>query len=131
MDRDDAGRNAVERLCGSNILWKVPELNRNELYVATLPGGDVNIKDPADFVNFGGGGDKARERFQEEVLDQSMPWDEWYVARLLSKYDVDAKDGTEGSFAAVCNQMSTFLASFPSPADRARRVHNIADMLRH
>jgi len=129
MDCDDAGRNAVERLCSSNILWKVPELNRNELYVATLPGGDLNIKDPADFVISAGGGDNARARFQKEILDKSIPWDEWYVARLLSKYDVDAKDGTEGSFAAVCNQVSTFLASFPSPADRTRRVHKIAEML--
>ena len=127
MDGDDAGRNAVERLCGSNIIWKVPELNRNELYVATLPGGD--IKDPADFVHFAGGGDNARDLFQKEILDTSKPWDEWYVTRLITKYDADAKDGSEGSFSDICNQISTFLASFPSPADRTRRVHNIAELL--
>ncbi len=127
MDGDDAGMNAVERLCGSNIFWKVPELNRNELYVATLPGG--SIKDPADFVDSVAGGEKASERFQKEILDKSKPWDEWYVARLLSKYDAVAKDGTLGSFSEISNQISTFLASFPSPADRTRRVHKIAELL--
>ena len=126
MDGDDAGRNAIERLCGSNILWKVPELNRNELYIATLPGG---IKDPADFVDSVAGDEKANERFQKEILDKSKPWEEWYVARLLSKYDAAAKDGTLGSFSEISNQISTFLASFPSPADRTRRVHKIAELL--
>lgn len=53
MDGDDAGINAVVRLCSSNVLSKVPELNRNELYVATLPVDDY-VKDPADFVYFAG-----------------------------------------------------------------------------
>ena len=53
MDGDDAGINAVVRLCSSNVLSKVPELNRNELYVATLPVDDY-VKDPADFVDFAG-----------------------------------------------------------------------------
>ncbi len=87
------------------------------------------MKDPADFVDSVGGGDKARERFQSEILDKALSWDEWYVARLLSKYKADAKEGTDGSFSDICNQISTFLASFPSPADRTRRVHKIAEKL--
>ena len=42
---------------------------------------------------------------------------------------MDAKDGTEGSFADVCDEVSTFLATFTSPADRTRRVHKIAERL--
>ena len=128
MDGDDAGINAVERLCSSNVLSKVPDLNRNELYVATLPADD-NVKDPADFVDFAGGGEKAQKRFQQEILDKAILWDEWYISRILSKHKVDAKDGTEGCFADVCDEVSTFLATFTSPADRTRRVHKIAERL--
>ena len=127
MDGDDAGINAVERLCSSNILSKVPELNRNELYVATLPD-DINVKDPSDFVEYAG--DNAQQRFQEEILDTAIPWDEWYITRLVSKYEVDAKDGgIDDSFADICDDVSTFLATMPNPADRTRRVHKIAEML--
>jgi hypothetical protein len=119
--------NAIERLCSSNILSKVPELSKSELYVATLSGGEV--KDPSDFVNLAGGGDKARMRFQEEILDNAMPWDDWYVDHLLLKHEVDAKDGTVGSFAGICDDVSTFLASFSNPADRTLRVHKIAEKL--
>ena len=135
MDGDDAGQNAVERLCSNNraLLQKVPEMDVNELYVATLPGSDEakkqNVKDPFDFVSFAGGGDKARVCFQEEILDKSIPWDEWYVARILSRHDKDARDGTEGSFADICDVVSTFLATFTNPADRTRRVYKIAEML--
>jgi len=127
MDGDDAGVNAVERLCSSNILSKVPELNRNELYVASLPD-DINVKDPSDFVEYAG--DNAQQRFQEEILDNASAWDEWYIARLVSKYEVDAKDGgIDDSFADICDDVSTFLATMPNPADRTRRVHKIAEML--
>jgi DNA primase len=127
LDGDDAGKNAVERLCSSNILSNVPELSKNELYVATLSGGEV--KDPSDFVNMAGGGEKARMRFLEEILDNAIPWDEWYIDRLLSKHEVGAKDGTAGSFAGICNELSTFLATFSNPADRTRRSHKIAEKL--
>ena len=128
MDGDDAGINAVVRLCSSNVLSKVPELNRNELYVATLPVDDY-VKDPADFVDFAGCGEKAQQRFQEKILDKAILWNEWYISRILSKHKVDAKDGTEGSFADVCDEVSTFLTTFTSPADRTCRVHKIAERL--
>jgi len=138
MDNDDAGRNAVERLCSSNILSKVPELSKNELYVASLTsvdGGDSdNVKDPSDFVNFVGGGIQAGIRFQEEVLNNAIPWDEWYVDRLLSKPKADPIDGSSSSndginFASICNDISTFLATFSNPAERTQRVHKIGDKL--
>ena len=71
------------------------------------------MKDPSDFVNLAGGGDKARMRFQEEILDNAMPWDDWYVDHLLLKHEVDAKDGTVGSFAGICDDVSTFLEFCP------------------
>jgi DNA primase catalytic core len=134
MDGDDAGTNAVERLCsGGNVLSKVPELNRNELYVATLPS-DVGVKDPSDYVDFAGGGSNAGERFKEEVIDNAVPWDEWYVARILSRHQDDvvnaAKDGNSNeSFSDLCDEISTFLATFPNPADRTRRAHKVAETL--
>ncbi|KAL3815454.1 hypothetical protein ACHAXA_008504 [Cyclostephanos tholiformis] len=127
LDGDDAGKNAVERLFSSNILSNVPELSKNELYVATLFGDGV--KDPSDFVNMAGGGDKARMRFQEEILDNAIPWDEWYIDRLISKHEMGAKDGMAGSFSGICNEVSTFLAFFVNPAERTRRVHKISEKL--
>ena len=127
MDSDAAGINSVERLCSSNILSKVPELNRNELYVASLIGGDV--KDPSDFIDFAGGGDAAKTRFQEEILENALPWDEWYVARLISKHEADAKEESDGGFSVICDEVSSFLATYTNPADRTRRVHKIAEKL--
>lgn len=124
MDGDDAGRNAVERLCGGNVLSRVTELNADELYVATLPDED-GVKDPSDFVEYAGRGEKARARFQEEVLDRAVPWDEWYVSRILSRHD----EAGGSSFSEVCDEVSSFLATFPSPADRTRRAHAVAEML--
>ena len=128
MDGDVAGQTAVERLCGNlnSMLPKVPNLNRNELYVATLP---PEAKDPSDYVDLARGGPEAGRRFAEEVLDAAVPWDEWHVARLLSRHDADAADGTRGSFSDVCEEASIFLATFPNPADRTRRAYGIAGRL--
>ncbi len=87
------------------------------------------MKDPSDFVNMAGGGDKARMRFQEEILDNAIPWDEWYIDRLISKHEMGAKDGMAGSFSGICNEVSTFLAFFVNPAERTRRVHKISEKL--
>ena len=144
MDSDDAGQNAVERLCSSNILSKVPNLNRNELYVATFPSlsDDVlkvaegvavanqlahRVKDPSDYV--AQCSDDACTRFYDEVLRHATPWDEWYIGRILSRHSTDAKDGTPGSFSALCEDVSTFLATFSNPAERTRRVAKIGLLL--
>ncbi len=58
---------------------------------------------------FAGGGTKAHDQFCQEILRKVIPWDESYIARLLSKHDPDAKDGTPASFSAVCNEASSFL----------------------
>ena len=127
MDGDEAGRNAVARLSSSgSILSKTSGLNFNELHVATLP---HDIKDPSDFVDYAGGGEKAKKRFEEEVLDKAISWNDWYIERILSQFDDDAEDGTKGSFSGICDEVSTFLATFTNPADRTRRVYNIAEKL--
>ena len=122
LDNDDAGRAAIERVCSSNMILKTPELSRSHILVATLP---EDIKDPSDFLQ--GKGDDAKHLFATEVLNHVLPWDEWYIKQLASKFDAGRDDGT--SFAAICEEVSSFLATFPNPADRTRRVHNIADLL--
>ena len=120
MDNDDAGRNAIERICSSNLIIKTPELSGIEILVATLPEG---VKDPSDFV----ASNEAKAIFESEVLQQAQPWDEWYIRQLVKKHDDNDRDGI--SFAAVCEEVSSFLATFPTPVDRTRRVHNIVDIL--
>lgn len=122
MDNDDAGRNAVQRICSSNMITKTSELSGTDILVATLPNG---IKDPSDFV--ASKESDAKSRFENEVLQLAQPWDQWYITQIAQKYDADSKDGT--SFAAICEEVSSFLAVFPNAADRTRRVHNIVDIL--
>ena len=112
MDGNNAGQSAVEYLCSSlnSNLSKIPDLNQNELYVATLLS---ETKDPSDYVDFARGNTKARGQFQREILAKLTSWDKWYVARLLSKRDPNAKDGTCDSFSDVCEEASTFF----NPAD--------------
>jgi len=126
MDSDDAGKNAVERLCTNSILATTSELNRNEIYVASLPS---DTKDPSDFVDFAGGGIRAKEQFEKEIIDTVQPLDEWYIDRVVSRYDPDAKDGNYGSFSSVCDEISSFLSTFSNPADRTRRAYNISEKL--
>lgn len=122
MDNDDAGRNAVERLCSSNTIIKTPEISGTDILVATLPEG---YKDPSDLVSVKES--DAKSRFETEVLQRAEPWYEWYIRQIVQKYDISSKDGT--SFASLCEEVSNFLAVFPNAADRTRRVHNIVDIL--
>ena len=127
MDGDEAGKNAVARLSSSSsVLSKSSEINLNELYVATLPD---ETKDPSDFVDYAGGGDEAKIRFEEDVLDKVISWNDWYIERIMSQHDASAEDGTKGSFTVICDEVSTFLATLTNPVDRTRRVYNIADKL--
>lgn len=127
MDGDEAGQNAVARLSSSSsVLSKSLEINLNEIFVATLPD---EIKDPSDFVDYAGGGNEAKMRFEEDVLNKAVSWNDWYIERILSQYDVAAEDGARGSFSGICDEVSTFLATFTNPADRTRRVYNIAEKL--
>lgn len=121
MDNDNAGRNAVERICSSNMIIKTPELSGTEILVATLPEG---IKDPSDFV--ASKESDAKSQFESEVIQLAEPWDLWYIRQITQKYD-ESKDGT--SFAAICEEVANFLAMFPNAADRTRRVHSIVDIL--
>ena len=96
MDGDEAGKNAVARLSSSSsVLSKSSVINLNELYVATLPD---ETKDPSDFVDYAGGGDEAKIRFEEDVLDKVISWNDWYIERIMSQHDASAEDGTKGLY---------------------------------
>jgi DNA primase catalytic core len=126
LDNDEAGINAVERVCSNMFLAKTAEKFVVEIVVAHLPPG---IKDPADFIEANKGGTKGGAVFREQVLRQAEDWTTWYLKRILSRYNEKALRGTPGSFGDMCDRVSEFLATFPNPADRTKMAHDIANNL--
>jgi len=127
FDSDEAGQIALERLCESNILSKTVQKHGVNIHIATIS--DKEIKDPADFVAARGG-----DAFRREVLDISVPWTEWYINRLASNHQIgDSKDSdtavdSSQSLVDICDEISTFLASFSS-AERTRMAYTAASTL--
>ena len=126
LDNDDAGINAVERVCSNMFLAKTAEKFVVEIVVACLPPG---IKDPADFIEANNGGTKGGGVFREQVLRQAEDWTTWYLKRILSRYNQRALRGTPGSFGDMCDRVSEFLATFSNAADRTKMAHDIASNL--
>ena len=124
LDNDEAGLNAVERICTSSSIWEFLEINGVEIEVASLPAG---IKDPAEFieVNGGAGESSSGNAFRTKVLKETMPWNDWFVMRLISRYDCS----DSASFSSVCDSVSTFLSAHPNPGDRTKRAYEAAGKL--
>lgn len=124
LDNDEAGINAVERICTGSHIWDFLEQTAVEVEVVSLPTG---IKDPADYIEANGGIGKTSsgEKFREEILGASMPWNDWFITRLISKYDPN--DTT--SFSNVCDNIATFLSNHPNAADRTKRAFEAAGKL--
>jgi len=124
FDADEAGQNAMERLCENKLLSKISEEREVEIHIAGLPD---DFKDPADFVQARGG-----EAFRKEVLAATIPWSDWYIDRLASSYKQD--DNTTDtqphqSFNEVCDRVSTFLATLTDQTDREQRAYTAAATL--
>lgn len=128
LDADEAGLNAIERLCTGSLLSKTTEAYVVEVLVATLPAG---VKDPGEYIESQSSKDKSRagNQFRKEVIEKAKDWTAWYLDRLLSRYDELAIRGTAGSFADVCDRVSDFLSRFPNPLERTKRAHDIAGSL--
>ena len=124
LDSDEAGLNAVERVCTGSSIWDFLENNGVDVNVASLPFG---IKDPAEFIEAKGGVGKASsgESFRADVLEEAVPWNDWYISRLISRFDPD--DST--SFSTICESVATFLSTHPNAADRTRRAYEAAGKL--
>uniref|UniRef100_A0A6U0TGC4 Toprim domain-containing protein n=1 Tax=Eucampia antarctica TaxID=49252 RepID=A0A6U0TGC4_9STRA len=128
LDNDEAGTNAIERICSGNLLSKVSEKSSAQFLVATLPHG---IKDPAEFIesNGGIGGTNSSNDFRTNILETAVDWTDWYISQITSSYDEDATSGSKGSFTEICDRISTFLATFKNAADRTRRAYEAAGVL--
>lgn len=120
--------NAVERLCSGALLAQLAEAYVVEVLVAALPPG---IKDPGEFVETRTKSSKTRvaASFRREVLEKATDWAVWYLDLLLSRYDPRALRGAAGSFGEICDRISEFISTFPNPADRTIRVHEVAGSL--
>jgi DNA primase catalytic core len=130
LDNDEAGRMAVERLCGNGIITECVAKHAVAVLVGQLPS---NIKDPADFIEcqrkLGVDGKQAVENFQSEVIDSAIDWTEWFIQQLINSYDRNAPSGAAGSFTVVFERIADYLASSLSPADRTKRAYEVAGQL--
>lgn len=124
LDNDEAGLNAVERLCTGSGIWDVVEETGIEIHVASLPDG---IKDPAEFIEAKGGASKASsgENFRTDILDTSVSWNLWFISRLISRYNPD----DSSSFSSVCESVSSFLSTHRNAAERTKQAYEAAGKL--
>ena len=124
LDNDEAGINAVERLCASSGIWEFLEGSGVEIKVASLPPG---IKDPAEFIEAKGGVSKTSsgEEFRTEILGNTQPWNLWFISRLISRYDPT----DSSSFSSVCENISNFLSTHSNAADRTKQAYEAAGKL--
>lgn len=124
LDNDDAGQLAMERICTSPWIWDFIGDRKVDINICKLPS---DTKDPADFIERNTKSDvnAAGILFRDLVLKTSVSWDEWYVSRVISRYD----SSDTSSFSVTCDKITTFLSMNPNAADRTRRVYGTAGML--
>jgi len=134
LDADEAGTNAMERVCSSTMIWTILQKTGVDIFVATLPDG---LKDPADFIEAkttkNGSGDGG-DAFRKEVMEEAASWSDWFISRIIARYEVEESeegdgDGMGSSFLDVCDKVTSFLSSFPNPVDRTRRAYQAASIL--
>lgn len=124
LDNDEAGQNAVERLCTGSGIWDFLEETGVEIHVASLPHG---IKDPAEFIEARGGASKpsSGQDFRKEILGNSIPWNLWFISRLISRYN----PSDASSFSSVCENVATFLSTHQNAAERTKQAYEAAGQL--
>jgi len=117
LDADDAGINAIERLCSGTTIWDILQQFPLDILVANIPYG---YKDPAEFIEANGGAE-----FRTKVLKKAILWSDWYISHLISHYEAD----DTRSFSDVSDRVTTFLSSFSNAADRTKRAYEAAGIL--
>lgn len=130
LDNDEAGYAAVERLCSGSFLRQASGAFAVQFCIATL---DPGMKDPGDYIE---GrleqGTRVKEVagiFQKEVVDPAEEWSDWFLRRMLDRYDGAATRGKTGSFGDVFQRVADFLSMFPNPADRTKSAYEVAGNL--
>jgi DNA primase len=128
LDGDDAGIAAVERVCSSGLLASVSSRLATEIRVATLPEGR---KDPAECIELHQNSihTQAGEDFRTNVIDTSVEWTDWYLNRIMGRFDPSVVRGDVGSFGDVFERVANFLATFRNAADRTERACQVAASL--
>lgn len=126
LDNDDAGLNAIERLCSGKVLHDLTERHLLEIRVASLPAG---VKDPAEFIEHFPEEENVENLFRTEVIAEAVEWSDWYVKRVLKSYNPDSSRGTFGSFGDVFQRVASFLANYKNPADRTKQACEVARYL--
>jgi len=124
LDNDDAGVNAVERLCSGSHLWDLQEKTNVEIAVGSLP---MGIKDPGEFVELRSANRSStiHECFESEVMDTAPLWTNWFIDQMIKKYDQNDSSG----FAGVCDDITTFLSKNRNAADRTKQAYEAANKL--
>jgi hypothetical protein len=102
----------------------VGKITSVEIAVCDLP---LGIKDPAEFVESRAGNatKTVKECFQSEVIDNAVLWYEWFIDRLIQKYD----QNDPSSFGNVCEEITDFLSNNSNPADRTKQAYEVATKL--
>lgn len=130
MDSDDAGITAVERLCSGNFLSDAASSFGVQFLVASLPSG---IKDPGDFIEerreIGTAADQIADEFRGEVLNAAVDWSDWFLTKILERYNENTSREAAGSFGDVFQRVADFLATFPSPAERTKSAYEVSGKL--
>jgi len=128
LDSDDAGINAMERLCAGTIFWTLLKRVTVEVKVAQLPN---DMKDPSDFIESKRKKSKsyAANSFEKEIIDKSISWSDWYLARVLLLFNSTTKENEKESFSSICDKITSFLANVENPAERTRQAFECAKSL--
>lgn len=126
MDNDNAGINAVERLCSGNILSETTDRFPIEIRIASLPPG---IKDPADYLEDVKSLENPEEKFRADIVGNSLEWTDWFVNHVVSSYDSSTARGAPGSFGDIFERLASFLSTFKNAAERTKRACEVAALL--
>jgi len=130
LDSDDAGNAAVERLCSGSFLKNAASSFGVQFRVARLP---VGVKDPGEFIEQrreqGIATDQVVEDFRTEVLNAAADWSEWYLERIMNRYDENSAREAAGSFGDIFQRVAGFLATFSNPAERTKSAYEISGKL--
>ena len=131
LDNDAAGDAAVERLCTNGFLKDLTLKHKHvQIQVATLP---VGMKDPADFIEYGrqkrSDALQVAKSFQTRVLDTAVEWTEWFLLRIIAKYNPEASRGAIGSFGNVFEEAADFMAGSMNAAERTQRAMDVTNLL--
>ncbi|CAM9337394.1 unnamed protein product [Discosporangium mesarthrocarpum] len=122
LDADEAGQQAVARLCESPSSSGLDALSEAGvvLSVASIPA-ESGCKDPADFLQAHGAG-----AFREEVLGRSKPWTEWFGDRILSEHD-HANDAN--AFRLCVERVTSLISELSLAADKTFQIYKFAEAL--